>query len=332
MSTITAHISRGAARRTLAAAMAAAICTTAAVLAASPVTASAASKHIRSGSSYGWPVKPFDRQHAVRGYFGDPRIEPKPDGSRLRQFHFGVDVAAPNGTPVYATLTGRASIHPNHHDVVLIDGPLDVEFQYWHIIPTIQSGEYVTAYRTVIGHVESPWLHVHFSELRGGVFLNPLRPGAMGPYVDSTRPIVSALELERSADSAHVAPAAAGGTIDLVAEVADGTPLPIAAPWHDMPVMPALVRWRLVSARGPATDWQTALDFRETIPSASAFSNVYAKWTRQNHPNHRGRYRIYLAHGWSCGQLSPGWYRIQVEASDIRDNTTVSEFPVRLAR
>ena len=23
--------------------------------------------------SYGWPVKPFDRQHPVRAYFGDPR-------------------------------------------------------------------------------------------------------------------------------------------------------------------------------------------------------------------------------------------------------------------
>jgi hypothetical protein len=331
MSTLTAHISRGAARRILAAAVAAALCTIP-VLVASPASATAASAHTRAGWSYGWPVKPFDRQHAVRGYFGDPRIEPKPDGSRVRQFHFGVDVAAPNGTAVYATLTGRAYINPLHSDVVLVDGSSGVEFQYWHVVPTIRSGQDVTAYRTVIGRVESPWLHVHFSELRNGVFLNPLRPGAIGPYADSTRPTVSAVELERSGSRAHVAPAAVGGTIDLVAEVADGTPLPIAAPWHDMPVMPAVVRWRIVGRGGPATDWQTAVDFRETIPPASDFSNVYARWTRQNHPNHRGRYRVYLAHGWSCRQLAPGWYRIQVEASDVRGNRTVREFPVRLGR
>jgi hypothetical protein len=330
MSTITPHIGRGAARRTVAAAFAAATLVSALVV--SSATATAASAHASTGWSYGWPVKPFDRQHPVRGYFGDPRIEPKPDGSRLYQFHFGVDVAAPNGTPVYATLTGRASIHPNHHDVVLIDGASGVEFQYWHIVPSIGSGEEVTAYRTVIGHVESPWLHVHFSELRDGVFLNPLRPGAMGPYRDTTRPTVSAVELERSGDSAHVAPADAGGTIDIVAEVADETPLPIAPPWHDKPVMPALVRWRIVGAAGAAMPWRAAVDFRETIPPASAYTSVYARWTRQNRATRPGRYRIYLAHGWSCRQLTAGWYRIQVEASDTRDNTTIADFPVRFVR
>jgi hypothetical protein len=333
MSTITAHISRGATRRTL---VVAAVCVVAlgalASLVSSPRAATAAPRAVHTGSAYGWPVKPFDRQHPVRGFFGDPRIEPKPDGSRFRQFHFGVDVSAPNGAPVYATLTGRASIHPNHHDVVLIDGAGGVEFQYWHIVPTVRTGDYAVAYRTVIGHVESPWLHVHFSELHDGVFRNPLRPGAMGPYADSTRPTVSALELERSGDSAHVAPTNAGGTVDLVAEVADTTPLPIAPPWHDKPVMPVLVRWRVVGAGGPATDWQTAVDFRETIPSASAFTTVYAKWTRQNRPNRRARYRVYLAHGWSCGQLAPGWYRIQVAASDTRGNMTIAEFHVRMAR
>jgi hypothetical protein len=94
--------------------------------------------------------------------------------------------------------------------------------------------------------------------------------------------------------------------------------------------MPAVVRWRVVGTGGPVTQWQTAVDFRETIPPASAFASVYAKWTRQNHPEHPGRYRVYLAHSWNCAQLKPGWYRIEVEASDTRSNTTVSDFPVRL--
>ena len=44
-------------------------------------------------SAYGWPIKPFDRQHPVRGFFGDPRIS---NHGRSRQFHFGIDISAPN--------------------------------------------------------------------------------------------------------------------------------------------------------------------------------------------------------------------------------------------
>ncbi len=327
MSTLTAYLSRGAMRRALALAALAACAVATSLL--HPDTAPAGTTHARVAPAYGWPVKPFDRQHPVRGFFGDPRIGLNADGSLSRQFHFGVDVSATNGTPVYATINGRISIDSLHNDVVLIDGPGGVEFSYWHISPVVHTGEAV-AYKTMIGHVEAPWGHVHFSEMRDGRYLNPLRPGAMGPYADPTRPTVSAVELERSGDSAHVAPAAARGTIDIVAEVSDETPLPVAAPWANLPVMPSLVRWRVVGTTGAVTRWQTAVDFRETIPSASAFESVYAKWTRQNHANHAGRYRVYLAHGWSCGQLPAGRYRIEVAASDSRNNTTMADFPVTL--
>jgi hypothetical protein len=326
MSTLTSLSSRGAARRTLA--LAALTACAVATSLSLPHTAAARAHRPGLAPAYGWPVKPFDRQHPVRAYFGDPRIGLNADGSLSRQFHFGVDVSAPDNTPVYATLSGRISIDSLHSDVVLIDAPGGIEFSYWHVIPTVHSGQAV-AYRTMIGRVEFPWAHVHFSEMVNGRYLNPLRPGAMGPYADPTRPTVSAVELERSGGGAHVAPAAAGGAFDIVAEVSDVTPMPVAPPWQNMPVMPALVRWRVLGAGG-TTPWQTAVDFRETIPPASAFESVYAKWTRQNHPNHPGRYRIYLAHAWNSGQLPPGHYRIEVAASDSRSNTTIADFPVTL--
>jgi hypothetical protein len=286
------------------------------VLATTPASA--------AGIRYGWPVKPFFTQHPVRGAFGDPRIGITPDGIS-KQFHFGVDVSAPNGTPVYATLTGSISIHPLHHDVMLIDGPDGVEFSYWHIVPTVHGGEHAVAYRTLIGHVERPWAHVHFSEARYGRYLNPLRLGAMGPYVDRTKPVVGAVQLEH--DGHPVRLSSAQGTLDIVAEVSDRTPIAAPHPWSDTPVMPALVRWRLHGSKGRAiTGWATAVDFTETIPPAGAFDSVFAQWTRQNHPNHRGRYRIYLAHGWNSSAVPDGVYGVEVEAADIRGNRTRAVF------
>jgi hypothetical protein len=329
MSTLTSLSSRGPARRALAlAALAACAVATSMSL---PDTASAGFRHAGVAPAYGWPVKPFDRQHPVRGFFGDPRIGLNADGSLSRQFHFGVDVSAPDNTPVYATLSGRISIDSLHRDVVLIDAPGGLEFSYWHIIPSVHTGDEAVAYKTIVGRVEFPWGHVHFSEMQNGRYLNPLRPGAMGPYADTTRPTVSAVELERSADAAHISPARASGMIDIVAEVSDETPLPVAAPWANLPVMPALVRWRVVGPGGAVTGWQTSVDFRETIPPASAFASVYAKWTRQNHPNHPGRYRIYLAHAWNSAQVPAGHYRIEVAASNSRSNTTIADFPVTLS-
>src|SRR5436305_11823989 len=38
--------------------------------------------------AYGWPVKPFERQHPLRAFLNDPRI-----GARGgRAFHFGIDI------------------------------------------------------------------------------------------------------------------------------------------------------------------------------------------------------------------------------------------------
>jgi hypothetical protein len=84
-------------------------------------------------ASYGWPVKPFDRQHPVRGFFGDPRISDV-RGDITGQLHFGIDVSAADGTAVYATLSGWASVDPDHPDVVDIVGG-SATFSYWHGVP-----------------------------------------------------------------------------------------------------------------------------------------------------------------------------------------------------
>jgi hypothetical protein len=264
-----------------------------------------------AADSYGYPVKPFHQQHPIRGFFGDPRIGGH-DGE-VRQFHFGVDISARNGTAVYATITGTVSLL--HPQVVVIRGAGDVYFDYWHIIPTVHPGDHAVAYKTVIGHIEAPWAHVHFSETRYGRYLNPLRPGAMGPYSDMTVPSIDAFDIERG--QRQLALNSVSGAVDLVVETSDEVPLAVPSPWDGLPAIPALIRWRVVGV----TRWQTAVDFRMTIPSASAFPDVFARGTTQNRTHVPGRYRTYLAHGWNAGNLGSGTYKVEVKATDVRGNT-----------
>jgi murein DD-endopeptidase MepM/ murein hydrolase activator NlpD len=282
---------------------------------------------LAAGHTYGWPVKPFHLQHPVRGFFGDPRIGGNPFGS-ARQFHFGVDVSAPDGTAVFATASGIVSFQPRHPDAVVITTRSGVQFSYWHLVPSVRSGQFARAYVTRIGRIARGWGHVHFSERRGGRYVNPLRPGAMGPFVDRTRPWVRTVTAERNGRAVRVD--ALRGTVDLIAEAYDKTPLPIAEPWNDMPVMPVLVRWRLVRPNGSPMSWRKVLDFRWTIPPPSAFGSVYAAGTDQNRPNRPGRYRIFLARGWNSALIRDGRYMLEVAASDTRGNRTRFTIELRL--
>jgi hypothetical protein len=274
-----------------------------------------------TAGSYGWPIKPFHVQHPVRAFFGDPRIDGYDEAHGT--FHFGIDISAPDGAAVYATLTGIASIHPLHGDAVIVSAGGGLAHEYWHIVPAVKPGERVVAYRTVVGHVEKPWGHVHFSETLGGVYVNPLRPGALTPYQDHTKPTIHAFSFER--DGVGLG-RRVHGLADLVVEAWDTAPRDVLPPWDHKPVAPALVRWRLSGDRSlaSAAAWHVAADFRGALPRAP-FASVYARWTRQNHPWRRlgqGRYRFVLVRGFDSRTLPDGRYRLEVEASDTRGNAT----------
>jgi hypothetical protein len=273
-----------------------------------------------SSASYGWPVEPFHRQHPVRGFFGDPRIAEDGKGT-THSFHFGIDISCPDGTPVYATMSGRIVLDRRHHETISIVGPDgDLTFSYWHVVPSVHDGQYAVAYRTVLGHVAKGWAHVHFSESRHGTYLNPLRVGALEPYADTTRPELKSFRIERAGKPLATTPSS--GTFDLVVEAYDTTPLPVAAPWHDKPVTPAVLQWRPKGSRA----WRTAVDVRWTIPDAGLYNRQYATWTRQNNPwGCRGRYRFFLGHDLDARGFEH-LRSVEVRAIDTRGNSTTRSF------
>src|SRR4051794_20857161 len=268
-------------------------------------------------SSYGWPVRPFHRQHPVRGFFGDPRIAEGASGT-THSFHFGIDISCPDGTAVYATMSGEIVIEGTNPETVSIVGADGrTTFSYWHVVPSVRNGEIAVAYGTLLGHVAKGWAHVHFAESIDGAYVNPLRRGALSPYADHTQPTLESLRLEHGGAVLKRVPAF--GTVDLVVEASDTTPIAIAAPWHDKPVTPALIRWRI-----PGTSaWQTSIDVRRTIPSNTLYGRYFATWTRQNSPWGRtGRYRFFLAHDLDAAVLSRCAATLEIQATDTRGNTT----------
>lgn len=258
---------------------------------------------------YPWPLAPFDRPHPVRGYFNDPRIS-----GASRAFHFGVDIAAANGAPVYAVAGGTVHLEDARALSVAAAG---VEFGYWHVVPAVVHLQRVRRHQ-LLGHVQAPWLHVHFAERRGGMYRNPLRRAGLTPWKDASRPRVTAIRFMRN--GRELRPELVRGAVDVVADAHGMPPLPVPAPWNGLPVTPARLRWRVLRDGRVIRRWHTPVDFSRTLIPKERFPTVYAPGTRQNRAGSPGLYRFYLAHTWSTDRLQDGPHRLEVEAADLDGN------------
>jgi hypothetical protein len=287
---------------------------------------------------YPWPVRPFHQQHPVRGFFGDPRNlvsnveQPLTPGSPGQfSFHNGVDIYATPDQNVYPVVSGQARVANGQEVVVRTrDGRT---FQYWHILPLVRTGSRVIASKTVLGTAIPRRGHVHLTELRGGCAVNPLAPGHLEPYQNTTIPEVVGLDAVGRGnvllDPAHLA-----GPFELVVRAEDMPPIPVPAPWENLPVTPATVRWRLTTARGRVlVPWTFAADFAVTIPPNSAYWKVYAAGTHENfvgrsQPQLPGIYGFRLTPPGS--RLAPGRYTATVEVSTTGGNHTTRRLPFRV--
>ena len=255
----------------------------------------------------------------MRGYFNDPRI-----AGSSRSFHFGIDISAPNGTPVFAVRAGVVHIEGGRS--LSVDAGSAV-FGYWHVIPAVEHRQRV-AMHELLGHVEAPWLHLHFAESRARSYRDPLRPGALSPWSDTTKPEVTRILFSRNGRA--LPPAGLAGAVDVIAEAHQMPPLPVPPPWNGLPVTPARLRWRVRRRGLTVRPWHTPVDFSKGLLPQDQFSWIYATGTRQNKPAKPGLYRFYLAHTWSTTLLPDGDYRVEVEASDLYGNRGSLELPFTL--
>jgi len=337
MFNLSAHISHKVAHRALAVAVA-----TIASFATSVSVVAPASRASAAANGYNWPVKPFDQPHPIRANFGDPRTtfdEPATAHGLMTSdgvfdFHFGIDISVSDGTAVYPVRSGTVSLLSGR--TVAVSSGDGFVTEYWHIIPTVTPGQQVTAYETVLGHVMKGYEHVHFTERDHGRAVNPLTPGHLEPYEDSTTPRIRSISFRESNTGTELLPEYLHGRVVLIADGCDTPAMPVPGLWHDLPVAPALITWRIERAKDGKVVLreQKAFDTRVTIPPRRAFWQYYARGTRQNMSTF-GKQRSWRAPGvylyklsrrpLDTARLANGIYQLVVTATDIRGNSSSSQ-------
>jgi murein DD-endopeptidase MepM/ murein hydrolase activator NlpD len=242
--------------------------------------------------SYGWPIKPFDRQHPIRGNFGDPRTVFAGRASHRGlltsggdfSFHRGIDISAPDGTLVYPVESGVVT--RAEAEVIEVDSGGGAIFEYWHLVRHVSVGDRVVKNETVLGRIMPAAHHVHLSELRDGRLVNPLAPGHLGPYSDTTTPSVRAITFRHGDTGPALLPECVRGSAELVAEASDTPAMAVPGQWHGLPVSPAALSFRIeVAKTGRVVVPETiAMDVRHQLPASQRLWETYARGTHMNMP------------------------------------------------
>lgn len=293
-----------------------------------------------------WPVKPFDGPHQVRGTFGEVRGLVGVAGAKglvgnalhtflaglnpvlavgRRIIHHGIDIVAPDLTPVYALTDGVAQWGGgNNYSRFVRVG----DFEYVHLKDPIKAGARVKAFTTVIGKVFPGQEHVHLSRWSGGRTVNPLGFGGMLNFVDTAPPEIHDL-IAYCVDGSKVDLQKINGAVALVVNatdvqsnggnqtgvyklgyaVKDANGATVVGPYKcvQMDVMlPEEIGDVLYTTQSTRHKFEPIFWIRLTIKSPSADGLLHT------------------------GHLPPGAYTVEVTAADISGNTTTRGFPITI--
>jgi hypothetical protein len=260
----------------------------------------------------GWPVRPRDRQHPIRGSFLDPR----PDPQRGAVYHDGVDIAVRDDRPERGAPPGRT-----HRVFAVEGGPVFFatprgtrgtvhvgHFRYGHVDAVVRPGEAVAPGQHIAWTCAGDW-HVHLGETiftadGGRVIVNPLRRGGkLHPFVDGAAPHIREIRFYTPATpewtrrpSTSVARLPAAGTrlsrdalrglVDVRARVSD--PQTFIGwfeelPWLAAPHHPFRLAVRIVDAASGRVVRRREV-FRSEKELGLAAGRHYAPGTEQNLP------------------------------------------------
>jgi len=316
----------------------------------------------------GWPVRPHNRQHPIRGSFLDPR----PDPLLGAVYHTGVDIAVRDDRPERGASAGRT------HRVYAIEGgvveqatPRGVcgnvrvgHFGYGHVDALVAPGQRVEAGQH-IGWSCRGWWHIHLTEWFFAedkrLLVNPLRPeGKLKPFRDTAAPVIHDVRFHvpaepkwgrRQRSFALLPPAgrrlnrtSLAGLVDIRARISD--PQSFIGWFHDVPVLaaphrPYRVGLLLVDTRTQRVVYRRTVFLSLTEPPLAPAQH-YAPGTMQNlsaqgclngHRPCDGIYwfRLFPRPYWNTTRLPNGRYLLVVRAWDVAGNRARKDVEIRIS-
>ena len=299
-----------------------------------------------------WPLDPPDRPHPVRATFGEPRgllgpgipreatdrAELIRSGGPLntpgrRVIHSGIDIAAPDGTPVFAVKSGIAATGGEGYETHVIVA----DFGYWHLAEAVPDGTEVTAFVTVIGRIYPGQGHVHLARFAGchgacterDRVLNPLVNGGISPYVDTAPPRIGGIRAYNRRGQ-PLRREALSGPVALVLNVVD----PQSFGSHDTGIYRLSYRILPAGKSGAVVGPVRVLRL-DAIPGGRVRNSLYTSGSTRHSTKTNFSYILTARSPTNDGllhteRLRPGDYTLEVTAGDVRGNHSVRSFGVRI--
>ena len=158
-------------------------------------------------------------------------------------------------------------------------------------------------------------------------YLDPIRPGAIHPFVDVGHPTVSQIMFRRG--KKDVNPERIKGRVKICCVAYDTTPIHVPKPWSHMPVAPARLRFRVMCA-GRCVQPLRPGRRSARLPQGRRVPRRLRPGHAPEPPNKPGHYCFNLAHDWNSAAFANGSYLLEVQAADAHGNRATSALPFKI--